>query len=228
VLDFGCGRGGIVELGLAKGLDIFGVDTFEGKYISSFNTLPAHLKDRVYRIDGPLPFPDASFDVVVSNQVFEHIPDPMTVLPEIRRVLKPGGAFLVLFPTVETWYEGHAGIYFAHHLQQHPRLLRAYLSLAHKLGFGILRTGKSARAWAEYMAGIIESMCYYHRRADAERWLTETFGAAPKSMAADYVAFRIGARVHRWLPKSLVRAAYRAVAHARAGVILAVHIPSRR
>ena len=39
------------------------------------------------------------FDLVLSNQVIEHVEDLDAVLCEIHRVLKPGGAFLSLFPS---------------------------------------------------------------------------------------------------------------------------------
>jgi SAM-dependent methyltransferase len=42
-----------------------------------------------------LPFPDASFDVVVSTFSAHHWPDPASGLAEIYRVLRPGGAALV-------------------------------------------------------------------------------------------------------------------------------------
>lgn len=38
-----------------------------------------------------LPFPDAMFDVVMSNSIVHHIPEPMHVLREAIRVAKPGG-----------------------------------------------------------------------------------------------------------------------------------------
>jgi SAM-dependent methyltransferase len=37
--------------------------------------------------------------VVISGQVFEHIPFPFTTILEIRRVLRPGGIFIVTVPT---------------------------------------------------------------------------------------------------------------------------------
>lgn len=40
-------------------------------------------------------FDDASFDVVYSFSVFEHLPDPESVLQEARRVLRPGGVLSI-------------------------------------------------------------------------------------------------------------------------------------
>ncbi|MFD6436047.1 methyltransferase domain-containing protein [Streptomyces venezuelae] len=45
-----------------------------------------------------LPFPDASFDVVIISEVMEHIPDDKGVLAEMVRVLKPGGRIAVTVP----------------------------------------------------------------------------------------------------------------------------------
>jgi SAM-dependent methyltransferase len=45
-----------------------------------------------------LPFPDGSFDVVMSFDVFEHIPDSDAHLREVERVLRPGGAYLIQTP----------------------------------------------------------------------------------------------------------------------------------
>lgn len=57
------------------------------------------------RIDGVrhedvmhLSYPDESFDMIVSNDVLEHIPDPERALRECLRVLRPGGTVLATFP----------------------------------------------------------------------------------------------------------------------------------
>lgn len=57
------------------------------------------LLDRGVVGDGrTLPFPDASFDVVFSIYVLEHVADPESFSAEIARVLRPGGVALGLTP----------------------------------------------------------------------------------------------------------------------------------
>jgi len=45
-----------------------------------------------------LTFPDACFDLVTSNQVFEHVPDDVAGYHETYRVLRPGGAMIFSVP----------------------------------------------------------------------------------------------------------------------------------
>ena len=45
-----------------------------------------------------LPFPDASFDVVIVSEVFEHIPDDRAAMREVLRVLRPGGRLATSVP----------------------------------------------------------------------------------------------------------------------------------
>ena len=48
-----------------------------------------------------LPFPDGSFDVVISNGVIDLIPDKDAVFSEIRRVLAPGGRIQIADVTIQ-------------------------------------------------------------------------------------------------------------------------------
>lgn len=49
-----------------------------------------------------LPFPDGSFDAVISNHSLEHFEDLSGVLAEIRRVIRSGGALFVAVPDAST------------------------------------------------------------------------------------------------------------------------------
>ena len=61
----------------------------------------------------PLPFPDHSFDRVLSIDLLVHLPDPISTLRELRRVLTPDGEILVDMSNSSPWwllrYPGYVG-----------------------------------------------------------------------------------------------------------------------
>lgn len=97
VLDLGCGKGESRKLFLKytpkivwKGLEIEDCPTLESGYQPE-----SYTSQSIYFYDGiNIPFASSSFDIVYSNQVFEHVRFPSLVLNEIRRILKKGGYFM--------------------------------------------------------------------------------------------------------------------------------------
>ena len=57
-----------------------------------------------------IPFIDDTFDVVFSTNVLEHVKDPVKVLSEALRVLKPGGILQIIYPNYHSYYDGHYNI----------------------------------------------------------------------------------------------------------------------
>jgi SAM-dependent methyltransferase len=55
-------------------------------------------------LNEPLPYPDDSFDVVVSNQVIEHLADTDRFVSETRRVLRPGGTAIISTENLASWH----------------------------------------------------------------------------------------------------------------------------
>jgi SAM-dependent methyltransferase len=96
VLEIGCGTGSLLHRLRSSGVDVVGVETNPVRIEESrrvYDDLP------IEKVSGSgLPFPDARFDVVLSFDVFEHIPDSDRHLAEVRRVLKPGGWYLLQTP----------------------------------------------------------------------------------------------------------------------------------
>lgn len=94
VLDAGCGAGGVLER-LSHRVPVgVGIDY-------DYASLVRHRNPCVHRIAGRLdhlPFPDATFDLVISSWVLEHLAAPRQVFAEIARVLKAHGHFVFLTP----------------------------------------------------------------------------------------------------------------------------------
>jgi len=99
--DLGCGPGQLV-IELARrspGLHVTGIDLSDEMIArGQDNARRAGVAERVSFRRGAaqqIPFPDASLDLVVSTLSLHHWSDPVAVLDEIARVLRPGGSFLI-------------------------------------------------------------------------------------------------------------------------------------
>src|SRR5581483_1206333 len=112
VLDIGSGVGTFVIACRRRGLQAFGIEPDrigQGTTLSSVQIARRRIKERVFAVavGESLPFPNCSFDLIVMNQVMEHVADQTAVLDEAVRVLKPGGAIYIACPNYLCFYEPH-------------------------------------------------------------------------------------------------------------------------
>ena len=117
ILDVGCGDG-MIDLGMVRkfrpyefvGTDIFQTDVDDLAEMSR-RFLGSELPDNLRFAECTetmLPFADSRFDFVMSWSVFEHVSDPVRVLTEIKRVLRPRGyMFLQIWPLYHSQRGSH-------------------------------------------------------------------------------------------------------------------------
>ncbi|OJX40657.1 MAG: hypothetical protein BGO78_06650 [Chloroflexi bacterium 44-23] len=70
-----------------------------------------HVRDVVCGVGEHLPFSGNTFDLILSNEVLEHVDDDFAAVREMVRTLKPGGRMLIFCPNRGYPYETH-GIYW--------------------------------------------------------------------------------------------------------------------
>lgn len=213
ILDFGCGDGLVVKTGRAAGLDLQGADAFyAGSPVRKDVDTPWIHEIR----DGRLPFSDGTFDLVLSNQVFEHVERLDASLEEVARVLKPDGTLVCLFPTAEVLREAHCGVPFLHWLPKRARV--GWAAICHPVGFSHGKGTKPRAAWAAEAVDWMDRYVWYRRRSDVLRAFARRFDMA--SAEEHYLAYRL----RRWAPLLRIpwaRAAGRGLCRRLNGVVLA-------
>lgn len=105
LLDVGCG-GGLLSEPLARmGFAVTGVDAGDKNIaVARIHAEKSGVAVQ-YRVGGPEDVAPASFDVVLSMEVIEHVPDPSRFIALTAGALKPGGVFLgaTLNRTAKSW-----------------------------------------------------------------------------------------------------------------------------
>jgi ubiquinone/menaquinone biosynthesis C-methylase UbiE len=101
ILDVGTGTARIPILMCQQRTQylITGVDLAQSMLIiGQRNVEEAGLNQRIRleQVDSKrMPYPDLEFDMLVSNSLVHHLPDPLSFFEEIKRLVRPGGAILI-------------------------------------------------------------------------------------------------------------------------------------
>lgn len=200
VLDFGCGSGKVVRLLRRAGYDALGVDVrwpgadFYGDLEDS--ELPEGTLS-YYEPGGPLPFADDTFDVIVSDQVLEHVVELEAAVAELKRVLKPDGVMYHHFPSLALVREGHIGIPMAHRLPR-TRWRLYYAAALRRLGIGANKDDRPPLVWAAENLEWIDEWTVYRRPEVVDEVLGRQ--AVVRHREIDYCRFRAGdRRLLSWL-----------------------------
>ena len=127
LLDVGCGTGWLAEhfedyTGVDGSPDAVSAAVARGRNVS--------LAD----VDQPLPFADVSFDGVVLKDLLEHVADPVAVVAEVRRVLRPGGRVFASSPDAQRWV-------WDDYTHRRPFTRKAFRLLFRDGGFTVDRVG---------------------------------------------------------------------------------------
>jgi ubiquinone/menaquinone biosynthesis C-methylase UbiE len=167
LVDVGCGSGKlIIDIAAAfpdKGsLELIGVNIAEE--MTQIAQANANTQRFGYRVSfkvgagAQLPFPDDSIDVVVSTLSLHHWDDPVTVIEEVYRVLKPGGQ-LILFDFRRDARKAFYGLFtFATHVVVPTALKRAKEPLGSIRAAYALAEGKELFAQTSFKTAAADAM----------------------------------------------------------------------
>jgi ubiquinone/menaquinone biosynthesis C-methylase UbiE len=149
VLDVGCGSGQLARHLARRGAFVVGLDLSSGMLALAQEEQVANTAGAVALVLGStylLPFANATFDFVVSWNVL-HVLDLHLALPEIRRVVKAGGALVIqdMVPPASRW-----------------RFRATYLRFTARLAVDVA-TEHGVRQALELMAGRLRDMERHER-----------------------------------------------------------------
>jgi len=153
LLDVGCGTGWLAE----HFSDYTGIDG------SPEAVAAAQSKGRSITqgdVNEPLPFEDASFDGVVLKDLLEHVDDPVAVVLEVHRVLRPGGLVFASSPDAQRWV-------WDDYTHRRPFTRKGFRLLFADQGFTVQQAG-----YESVMPGtsIVSRRMPSHRRPAPLRW----------------------------------------------------------
>ncbi len=113
LLDVGCSNGKLVSWARSKCASAVGIDVDHRMLRQARADLPEG--EFLLGSAGDLPFEDQTFSVVTMLDVLEHVPDPISSLREVERVLRPNGRLILSVPHKGTFasLDAQESLFFA-------------------------------------------------------------------------------------------------------------------
>ena len=145
VLDVKCGKGLLLSHLVGKKCEVTGIDVFAPEHVdegfAAYHQLDLDQKPHI-------PYANESFDVIILADFIERIRNPISILNEVRRVLKPDGIVIVSTGNVALWLYrillllgnfpyGRRGVLDETHI--HLYTLSTLSQLMRRVGFKILK-----------------------------------------------------------------------------------------
>lgn len=207
VLDYGCGAGGKTLFYARQGPSlVVGADVSlpVEKAVEYARTHNIELEFFLITVDGRIPLPPSSCDVVINSSVLEHLPDPDKTFRELRRVLKPGGLLLNRWHPYRSRYGAHLwsaiGIPFAHLIFPEEDLVRVYCrTLRERFGKIPAAAGKlkaQSRTFAD--------LAYHLNRYSVSRMRASLERAGFELLDRRFFVGKRRVRYPHWLPECVV------------------------
>jgi len=97
-LDIGCNTGELVHALRSSNIEAYGVDISKNALLHARESVRGYLSQVDIDFE-PLPFSEKQFDLVIAQQILQHLQRPGKLISETYRVLKPGGIAFIMTPT---------------------------------------------------------------------------------------------------------------------------------
>jgi SAM-dependent methyltransferase len=209
ILDLGCGDGTLVEFLRSRDIDCIGADIFQGndsrKEIVKKKGLLGSVVYDIY--DDAHKLTAQSFDIIITNQVIEHVEDLPDFIFLLDRIIVKGGLCINIFPTRETWIERHVNVPALHRIKMRSTAEKyTFLYLLLKKLPGILRLRINLRdifIEANSLVNYVFNYTTYRSISKIEQDFSASFSVG--FLTKDYLHFKLSSRFGSIIDNRIIR-----------------------
>ena len=184
LLDVGCGTGQFLFSMQTLGWEVQGIEVDEQAASIAREEYKLNVSIGALREEN---FPEKAFDIITLSHVIEHVLDPIELLSECRRILKPSGKLILTTPNMESlghrlFHENWRGLEVPRHMMVFST--RSIELCIHRAGFK-LETIQSSERMArdiynasriiQYQSSFEETSGFYYSAKTLEGWFFQTF-----------------------------------------------------